>query len=132
MRVLFVCVHNSGRSQMAEAFVNHFAREQGLDVIAESAGTVVGKGLNPLAVQAMAEVGIAMEGQHPKLLTREMAARADKVISMGCGVDVDACPATFTLTEDWGLDDPAGKSIEAVRVIRDQIRDRVLSLLNRA
>ncbi len=132
MRVLFVCVHNSGRSQMAEAFVNHLAREQGLDVVAESAGTVVGKGLNPVAVQAMAEVGISMEGQHPKLLTPEMAARADKVISMGCGVDADACPATFTLTEDWGLDDPAGKPIEDVRVIRDQIRDRVTSLLNGA
>jgi len=132
MRVLFVCVHNAGRSQMAEAFVNHLAQEQDLDVVAESAGTIAGKDLNPVAVQAMMEVGVSMEGQHPKLLTREMAAHADKVITMGCGVDADACPATFTFSEDWGLDDPAGKSIEEVRVIRNQIRDRVTSLLNGA
>ena len=129
MRVLFVCVHNSGRSQMAEAYVNHLARKGEMDVTAESAGTLGGKQLNPAAVQAMAEEGISMEGQVPKLLTPEMVGRADKVISMGCGVDAEACPTKFILTEDWGLDDPAGQPLEKVREIRDEIKRRVLSLL---
>lgn len=129
MTVLFVCVHNAGRSQMAEAFVNHFARESGAKVFAESAGTVGGKTLNPMAIEAMAELGISMDGHAPKLLTQEMADRANKVISMGCGVDVDACPAKFLLAEDWELDDPAGQGLESVRVIRDQIKARVQQLL---
>lgn len=132
MRVLFVCVHNSGRSQIAEAYVNHFARLRGLDVHAESAGTVGGKGLNPVAVQAMEEDRVSMAGQSPKLLTQEMADRADKIISMGCGVDASACPARFLLTEDWGLDDPAGQSIERVREIRNEIRTIVEALLEPA
>lgn len=114
---------------MAEAFTNHLARERGVDVSAASAGTVGGKQLNPMAVAAMAELGISMEGHEPKLLTQEMADGADKIISMGCGVDAEACPAKFLLTEDWELDDPAGQGIEAVRVIRDQIRDRVVKML---
>ena len=120
--LIFVCVHNSGRSQMAEAFVNHFARTCGLAVCGESAGTVGGKQLNPIAIQAMEEIGIPITGQHPKLLTQEMVARADEIISMGCGVDAEACPTKFMLTEDWGLDDPAGQPIETVRRIRDEIR----------
>jgi arsenate reductase len=127
--VLFVCVHNAGRSQMAEAFVNHFAQERGLPIRAESAGTVGGKQLNPLAVAAMAEVGIAMDGQTPKLLTQEQVDRATRTITMGCGVDADACPARVLFTDDWGLDDPAGQPIETVRIIRDQIRERVEQLL---
>lgn len=129
MKVLFVCVHNAGRSQMAQAYVNHFARERGLDVFGESAGTVGGKQLNPLAIQAMEEEGISMETQHPKLLTKEMVDGADQIISMGCGVDAEACPTKFLLTEDWELDDPAGQSIETVREIRNQIKARVLNLL---
>jgi protein-tyrosine-phosphatase len=129
VRVLFVCVHNSGRSQMAEAYVNHLARARGLDVVAESAGTIGGRDLNPNVVQAMSEDGLAMEGHHPKLLTGEMVARADKVISMGCGVDAGACPANFILAEDWALDDPAGQPIETVREIRGQVRARVERLL---
>lgn len=129
IRVLFVCVHNAGRSQMAEAFTNFEAKARNLPVTAESAGTVGGKSLNPMAVQAMEELGISMEGQSPKLLTQSMADQADRIISMGCGVDADACPAKFLLTEDWGLDDPAGQSIESVRIIRDQIRERVLAML---
>jgi len=116
---------------MAEAFVNHCARESGNDFVAESAGTVGGKVLNQFAIAAMSELGISMEGQAPKLLTQEMADRADSVISMGCGVDVEACPATFLLAEDWELDDPAGKDIESVRIIRDQIRERVEELMSR-
>ncbi|MDR3692529.1 MAG: arsenate reductase ArsC [Fimbriimonas sp.] len=127
--VLFVCVHNSGRSQMAEAMTNALAKAQGLAVLAQSAGTVGGKELNPMAVAAMAEIGISMEGQAPKLMTQPMVEQSDRIISMGCGVDAEACPAKFVLTEDWGLDDPAGQPIEKVRVIRDQIRQQVEALL---
>lgn len=130
MNVLFVCVHNAGRSQMAEALTNHLARERGLDVRAVSAGTVGGKTLNPMAVEAMREMGISMDGQEPKLMTQAMVDSADRVISMGCGVDAAACPAKFILAEDWELDDPAGQSIEAVRAIRDQIADRVSRFLD--
>lgn len=132
MHVLFVCVHNSGRSQMAEAMLNHLAREIGLDATAESAGTLGGTTLNPVAVEALAEIEISMEGHHPKVLTQEMADRADRIISMGCGVDAEACPARFILTEDWELEDPAGQPIERVREIRDQIRTRILDLLGQA
>lgn len=128
--VLFVCVHNAGRSQMAEAFTNAIAQARGLEVRGESAGTVGGKTLNPVAAQAMEEIGISMASQTPKLLTQEMADSADRVISMGCGVDVEACPARFILTEDWGLDDPAGQPIERVREIRDEIGRRVDAMLS--
>lgn len=127
--VLFVCVHNAGRSQMAEAFVNKLAAERGLPVRGESAGTEAGERVNPLAVQVMSEQGISMEGQTPKQLTQEMADAADRVITMGCGVDATSCPARIHLSEDWGLDDPAGKPVEKVREIRDQIRSRVEELL---
>jgi arsenate reductase (thioredoxin) len=115
---------------MAEALVNHLARERRMDVTAESAGTVGGKTLNPQAVMAMNELGIAMDGHEPKLLTQEAADRADRIISMGCGVDAEACPAKFLLTEDWELDDPAGQSLDDVRRIRDQIAARVHRLLD--
>lgn len=124
-RVLFVCGHNAGRSQMAEAF----ARDLG--VVAESAGTAPGVDIQPLAREAMREVGVSLDGQHPKLLSAEMVARADVVITMGCGVDVAACPAGFLASEDWGLDDPHGADLEAVRAIRDQIRLRVEALVRR-
>ncbi|HLK15929.1 MAG TPA: arsenate reductase ArsC [Fimbriimonadaceae bacterium] len=129
MRILFVCVHNAGRSQMAEAYVNQLAREGGLAIVAESAGTMGGKELNPQAVAAMAEDGVSLEGHRPKLLTQEMVDRADRVITMGCGVDAAACPARFMVTEDWGLDDPAGQPMEKVREIRDQIKARVQGAL---
>lgn len=129
MRILFVCVHNSGRSQMAEAYVNALARESGLDVHAESAGTVAGSAINPVAIAAMAEVGIDLTGHKPKRLTQEMVDAANRVITMGCGVEADACPARFLVSEDWGLDDPAGQPIEKVRQIRDEIKDRVDQLL---
>lgn len=110
---------------MAEAF----ARAQGL--MAESAGTLGAGTLNPVVVQAMEEIGVSVAGHHPKQLTQEMADRADLIVSMGCGVDADACPARFLITEDWGLDDPAGQPIEAVRQIRDEIRVRVEELTRR-
>ena len=127
--VLFVCVHNAGRSQMAEAFVNHFARERGLSVRAESAGTEGGAALNPVAMEVMAEVGIPMDGQRPKLLTQAIADRADKKVTMGCGVDAESCPAKIYFTDDWGLDDPKGQPLEKVREIRDQIEVKVKALL---
>lgn len=127
--VLFVCVHNAGRSQMAEAFVNKLAEERGLPVRGESAGTEAGERVNPLAVQAMSELGISMDGQKPKQLTQDLADASERIITMGCGVDAASCPARIHLSEDWGLDDPAGKAIEKVREIRDQIRSRVEELL---
>ena len=127
--VLFVCVHNAGRSQMAEAFLNASATERGLQVRAESAGTLGAGTLNAMAVQAMEEIGISMSSHVPKQLSAEMVARADTIVSMGCGVDAAACPAKFLVTEDWGLDDPAGQPIERVREIRDQILTKVEALL---
>ncbi|MBI1757520.1 MAG: arsenate reductase ArsC [Fimbriimonas ginsengisoli] len=128
MLVLFVCVHNTGRSQMAEAFFNRLAREGGMDVRAESAGTLGAGALNPTVVEAMAELGISMKGQKPKALTSEMVRRATKVVSMGCGVDTGACPTRFVLTDDWALADPAGQPIEQVREIRYEIERRVKRL----
>ncbi len=124
-RVLFVCVGNSGRSQMAEAFFNHFAR--GEDV-ATSAGTQPADSVSRQAIAAMAEVGIDISGQRPKALTEEMTQQADRVITMGCDV-AEACPAGFAPSEDWSLEDPRGQPLEKVREIRDEIRARVLGLL---
>lgn len=131
MTVLFVCVHNAGRSQMAEAFLNAMAKERGIAVTAASAGTLGGGSINPVVAEAMREVGVPMEGHYPKALTQTMADSADLIVSMGCGVDAEACPAKFLVAEDWGLDDPAGEPIERVREIRDQIRHRVDGLIDR-
>jgi arsenate reductase (thioredoxin) len=128
--ILFVCVHNAGRSQIAEAFLNHEARRRGIDIIGQSAGTEGGATLNPVAIEVMREIGISLEGQYPKLLTQELADRAEHIITMGCGVDADACPAKVHFTEDWGLDDPKGQPLENVRTIRDQIQERVSALLD--
>ena len=127
--ILYVCVHNAGRSQMAEAITNTLAVQMNLDVIAKSAGTVGGSVINPAAVEVLSEIGISVVGQFPKLITQDMANRASRIITMGCGVDAEACPARFLVTEDWGLDDPKGQGLDAVRVIRDQIVDRVKRLL---
>lgn len=127
--VLFVCVHNSGRSQMAEAFTNSLAKDRRLAVHARSAGTIAGEEINPTAVAVMQEVGISMVGQKPKQLTQSMADSADRIITMGCGVDAEACPARIHLSEDWGLDDPKGQPIEKVRAIRDEIKVKVEALL---
>ena len=124
--ILFVCLHNSGRSQMAEAFFNRLA---GGAATAISAGTQPAGDINPIAKEAMTEVGIDMKGQEPKMLTSEMMEQASRAITMGCGVDERLCPATFVPTEDWGLYDPAGQPIEKVRQIRDQIKKRVEQLV---
>lgn len=124
-KVLFLCVHNSGRSQMAEAFFNAYA-PPGLR--ASSAGSVPGDKLNPVVGQAMKELGIDMSGRRPKALTLEMMEGADRVISMGCGVE-ESCPAALVPIEDWQIDDPHGQPIEKVREIRDRIQARVRDLV---
>jgi arsenate reductase len=125
--VLFVCVHNSGRSQMAEAFFNHMAKGKAQ---AYSAGTQPADKVNPAAVEAMREVGIDISGNKPKALTMDMVEKAHRMITMGCGAEAEAvCPASFIETEDWALEDPKGKTLEQVRKIRDEIKERVIRLL---
>ena len=125
--VLFVCVHNSGRSQMAEAFFNQLARGK---TNALSAGTQPANELNPVVVEAMREVGIDISGNKPKMLTVEMVEKADKVITMGCGVE-GICPASFVETEDWELENPKGKTLDEIRKIRDEIKAKVIGLLKK-
>lgn len=125
-QVLFICVGNSSRSQMAEAFFNHLARGRP-DLSGVSAGTEPARAVDPNAVAVMAELGIDMSGQSPKLLTSEMVDSATRVISMGCGVQ-ESCPAWAQPDEDWGLDDSYHQPVEVVRRIRDQIRARVEAL----
>ena len=122
--VLFVCVHNAGRSQMAAGFLRYLAGDR-VDVL--SAGTAPADSINPVAVEAMAEVGIDIREAVPELLISDTVKRSDVVITMGCG---DQCPVFPGIRyEDWALDDPAGQSIEVVRGIRDDIRSRVNTLL---
>jgi len=126
--VLFVCVHNSGRSQIAEAFFNQLAKGKAK---AYSAGTQPADKVNPLVVEAMKEIGIDISGNKPKALTIEMVEKADRMITMGCGAETEAvCPASFIETEDWALEDPKEKSIAQVRKIRDEIKERVTRLLS--
>jgi arsenate reductase len=122
--VLFVCVHNAGRSQMAAGWLRHLAGDQ---VEVRSAGSAPAGTVNPAAVEAMREVGIDITDQTPRFLEYEMAEDSDVIITMGCG---DACPVfPGKRYEDWKLDDPAGKGIDAVRPIRDEIKTRVEGLL---
>ena len=122
--VLFLCVHNAGRSQMAAGFLRHLAGD-GVDVF--SGGTDPGNQTNEVAVAAMAEVGIDISAELPQPWTDEIARAADVIVSMGCG---DACPIfPGTRYEDWDLDDPSGQPIEAVRRIRDDIRGRIEALM---
>jgi arsenate reductase len=127
-RVLFVCVHNAGRSVMAEAFFNALADGKGE---ARSAGTIPGEAAHPEVVEAMAEVGIDVSRHRARLLTDRMVQSADLVITMGCAVDEQACPAVlYANVQDWGLPDPKGQPPERVREIRDEIRRRVRALLS--
>ena len=122
--VLFVCVHNAGRSQMAAGFLTALA---GGRVEVRSAGSMPAEQVNPVAVQAMGEVGIDIADQQPKVLTTDAVQASDVVITMGCG---DACPIfPGKRYEDWKLDDPAGQGIDSVRPIRDDIRRRVETLI---
>ena len=122
--VLFVCVHNAGRSQMAAGWLRHLAGDA---VEVRSAGSAPGKAINPAAVEAMAEAGIDITDQTPRKLDWETAESSDVIITMGCG---DACPVfPGKRYEDWRLEDPAGKGVDAVRPIRDEIKARVEVLL---
>ena len=123
--VLLVCVHNAGRSQMAAAYLAHLGAGR---IEVRSAGSAPGDAVNPAAVAAMAEEGIDMSAAQPKVLTTEAVQASDVVITMGCG---DACPIfPGKRYEDWKLDDPAGKGVESVRPIRDEIRVRVQQLVD--
>jgi protein-tyrosine-phosphatase len=123
--VLFVCVHNAGRSQMAAGFLTHLSQGR---VEVRSAGSAPAESINPVAVQAMAEVGIDIAAEQPKILTDQAVRESDVVITMGCG---DTCPFyPGKRYEDWVLDDPAGQGVESVRPIRDEIRRRVENLLD--
>jgi protein-tyrosine-phosphatase len=122
--VLFVCVHNAGRSQMAAGYLQHLAGDR-IEVL--SAGSQPAEGVNQVAVAAMAEEGIDIAGEQPKLLTESAVQRADVVVTMGCG---DECPYfPGKRYEDWVLDDPAGQDLDTVRPIRDEIRARVEALV---
>ena len=123
--VLFVCVHNAGRSQMAAGFMTHLSQGR-VEVL--SAGSAPKDSINPVAVEAMAEIGIDISNNSPKVLTPEAVQQSDAVITMGCG---DACPFyPGKRYEDWVLEDPAGQGIESVRAIRDEIKVRVENLLS--
>ena len=123
--VLFVCVHNAGRSQMAAGYLRHLAGDR-VEVL--SAGSEPKDQINPIAVQAMAEEGIDIAHNTPKILSDEAVQASDVVITMGCG---DACKFyPGKRYEDWKLDDPAGQGIESVRVIRDEIRGRIEQLIS--
>jgi arsenate reductase (thioredoxin) len=125
--VLFACVHNAGRSQMAAAWFNRVADPSKARAI--SAGTRPGKAVHPVVLEAMAEVGIDLSGVSPRLLTDDLAADAAILITMGCG---EACPVVPGLRrEDWPLEDPKGKTTERVREIRDDVGQRVASLISR-
>lgn len=128
VKVLFVCIHNAGRSQMAAAFARHL----GADVLdADCAGTMPTPNVNPVVVQAMREKGIGLSRAKPKLMAPETVQWADKVFTMGCSVE-EVCPGVFVPSEDWKLDDPSGQPIEKVRAIRDQVEAHVRQLIEQA
>ena len=123
--VLFLCVHNAGRSQMAAGWLRHLAGDR---VEVYSGGSEPADHVNPAAVAAMAEVGIDIAGEQPQRWTDDQASTADVVITMGCG---DVCPVyPGKRYEDWALSDPAGQSVEFVRTVRDEIRGRVEQLIH--
>ena len=128
-RILFVCVENAGRSQMAEAFARLYGDGK---IEASSAGTMPANEVNPMVVQVMREKGIDLSANKPKLITNQMVQEAETIIVMGCSAQ-GFCPAPLlNRVVDWGIDDPKGKSIERVREIRDEIEKRVKRLINEA
>ncbi len=128
--VLFLCVHNAGRSQMAKALFNHLAQIRGLSLRAESAGTEQVDHVHAGVIEVMRELALDLSGESPKLLTNEMVERAGRVITMGCAVDAITCPAVYLKdVDDWGLPDPKDKDLDKVRAIRDDIRQRVERLM---
>lgn len=122
--VLFVCVHNAGRSQMAAAWLTHLAGDR---VVVRSAGSNPGASVNPAAVEAMAEVGIDISAEAPKILTIDAVRESDVCVTMGCGDTCPVFPGKRYL--DWKLDDPAGRGVEAVRTVRDEIKTLIEGLI---
>ncbi|MBI4202320.1 MAG: arsenate reductase ArsC [Chloroflexi bacterium] len=128
--ILFVCVHNAGRSQMAKALFNREAQRRGLPYRAGSAGTEPSHGVHAVVALAMLELGLDISREQPKLITNDMVQAARKVITMGCQVDADKCPAVFIKgVIDWGLPDPKDLPLSEVRAIRNTIQRRVEELL---
>lgn len=123
--ILFLCVHNAGRSQMAAAFARHLGQER---VIIYSAGSAPGETLNPVVVAAMIEVGLDIGAEEPKKLTDQMARDADVIVTMGCGDDCPYYPGKRY--DEWELSDPAGQPLDVVRTVRDDIESRVRALLS--
>lgn len=123
-KILFICVENACRSQIAEAFFNKYAMGK---AVAISAGTRPASQVNPKAVEVMKEVGIDISKQKPKLLTQEITREVDRIVTMGCGAEF--CPAPHMKAEDWDIKDPSGKSLDKFREIRDQIKRKVEKLI---
>lgn len=129
--VLFVCVHNAGRSQMAEAIFNAAASERGVAHHAVSAGTEPAGHVHDNVAEAMRELGIDLGGVVPRIITNDMIEAADEVVTMGCAIDAESCPAVFLRdVDDWGLPDPKGQGVEGARDVRDEVRRRVDGLLD--
>ncbi|MCY3638815.1 MAG: hypothetical protein OXG80_06925 [Chloroflexi bacterium] len=129
--ILFVCVHNAGRSQMAKAFFNKFAEDAGISSRAESAGTEPAERPHAIVAEAMREVGFDISAVKPRIMTNADVERAERVITMGCAVDADTCPALLLIgVEDWGLPDPANEALPQVRFIRDEVERRVAALVD--
>lgn len=129
-KILFVCGHNAGRSQMAQAFFNTLRQSEDIEAI--SAGTKIGKQVNPICKEAMMEVGISLGNEEvyfPKRMTAEMVKSAIKIISMGCMETCPTLPGGRQFDVDWKLDDPAGQPIDVVRKIRDNVRGHVMNLI---
>lgn len=125
-KILFVCVENAGRSQMAAAFANHYGKD---NIVASSAGNKPAETVNPAVVEVMKEKGIDISNNKPKLITAQMAITADLIVTMGCN-DQELCPGPFFKPQiDWSLEDPKGKPIEKVRAIRDEIEQKVRELI---
>lgn len=126
-KILFICAENAGRSQMAEAFANHYGKGK---LVASSAGIMLADRVNPVVIEVMKEKRIDLSMNKPKLLTTKMAEEADRIITMGCSVE-KFCPAPLLKNViDWGLKNPKGKPIEKVRQIRDEVEKRVLKLVS--
>ena len=129
--VLFVCVHNAGRSQMARALFNAVSARRGLSLKAVSTGTEPAPRVHDHVIEAMRELGLDLSTEYPKLLDNDTVKQASRIITMGCAVDSESCPAIFIKdVEDWGLPDPKGRSLGEVRAIRDAIRRKVAGLIN--
>lgn len=129
-KVLFVCAENAGRSQIAERFFNHYAKEKGLDWTAESAGTIPAKQVNQLVIEAMAEKNLDLKGAQPKLFLPEKINDYERIISFGCLVKSFFSPEVQEKIEEWHIDDPNNKPLPQIEKIRDEVENKVLNLID--